>query len=50
MYDFKSDSWKVLAIDTPLDGNICLFQDALSVKRDAYWVATGKLGTMKKTS
>lgn len=27
---------------------ICLFQDALSVKGDAYWVATEKLGTMKK--
>lgn len=48
MYDFKSDSWKVLAIETPLDGDICLFQDALSVKGDACWVATEKLGTMKK--
>ncbi|KAG2261779.1 hypothetical protein Bca52824_068858 [Brassica carinata] len=44
MYDFKSDSWKVLAIKTPLEGDIIFRGNALSLKGDAYWVASEKQG------
>ncbi|RID60388.1 hypothetical protein BRARA_F03547 [Brassica rapa] len=34
MYDFKSDSWKVLAINTPPEGDICVCGNVLSLKGD----------------
>ncbi|CAN7124640.1 unnamed protein product [Brassica rapa subsp. narinosa] len=47
IYDFKSDSWKVLGI-TPLEEDVFLCYDALSLKGNSYWVAREKIETRNK--
>ncbi|CAN6847983.1 unnamed protein product [Brassica oleracea] len=47
IYDFKSDSWKVLGI-TPLEEDVLLCYDALSLKGNSHWVAREKIETRNK--